>query len=70
MDRDCKQVNIPTVDNSQPDCEKIIKSQCVVTTKKRTTPVVINIGDDYEEVIDKMLYKIRELETRILDLEQ
>ena len=66
---ECREVNVPEVDNTEIECQVGTKEQCVVATKKRIVPIVINVGDTYDTVMDKLLDKIRQLETRINNLE-
>lgn len=61
----CSQTNIPEVDNSAPDCDDITKEQCVVATKARTVPFVINEGDSYREILDTLLLEIKTLQDRL-----
>lgn len=66
---ECRQVNVPKVDNTTKICEVLVKEKCIVASKKRLTPIEILIGDNYEAVMDKLLAKVRELENRIDILE-
>ena len=58
---ECRQTNVPSVDNTQPDCQEVIKEQCVVATKKRTTPIEISTGEPLESILDKILMEIRDI---------
>jgi len=65
----CTQTTIPQVDNTTPECSDITKEQCVVATKGRTVPLVINEGDSYDEILDNLLLLVKTLQDRITVLE-
>jgi hypothetical protein len=69
LTRVCTQTNIPTVDNSTPQCKDVVYEQCVIMTKDRSNPITIEINDTLEEVIDALLQKVADLEARIQVLE-
>tara|TARA_R110002012_G_scaffold84769_2_gene211790 strand:- start:313 stop:549 length:237 start_codon:yes stop_codon:yes gene_type:complete len=64
MAKICAQTNIPTVDNTAPDCEAVTKEQCVLATTQRLVPFTINIGDSYQDIIDQLLVEIKALQDR------
>ena len=66
----CSQTNIPSVDNTVPDCGDIIYEQCVIMTQIRTNPINIAINDNLQETIDKLLQYIINQDARIEVLEQ
>lgn len=65
----CNQINIPTVDNTVPDCLDIVKEQCINMTTVRTSPIDIAINEDFTTVFNRLLQHIITLEARIIVLE-
>ncbi len=67
--KNCTQVNIPTVDNTQNECEYIIDSKCVSVSRR--SPKLKNIiGEDlnkYFELLDK---KLSQLENMIIQIKK
>lgn len=59
--RNCKQVNIPVVDNSKDECEFFVFSDCVSVTRKSS--LINNVpGDDlniYLEMLENIIKKQR-----------
>lgn len=65
----CSQAVIPMVDNSAPECDKIIKETCVAAVSNRVVPIQISEGDSYKDILDKLLLYTKSLEDRIITLE-
>jgi len=69
MEKYCSQNNIPQVDESAPDCNDIVKEQCIVMTEDRIIPIVIDTDEDFKTVLNRLLLYIKTLEDRITVLE-
>ena len=65
----CSQSVIPSVDNTEPTCNELIKEDCVVATENRLVPIEINEGDSYKDIINAMLLEIKSLQDRVAVLE-
>jgi len=69
MEKYCSQNNIPQVDETTPDCNDIVKEQCIVMTEDRVIPIVIDTDEDFKTVLNRLLLHIKTLEDRITVLE-
>ena len=64
MANNCGQVNIPTVDNSQDECDYIISSKCVIVNRRST--FIRNMpGHDLDEYLQLLDDKINKMQNQI-----
>lgn len=64
----CKNINIPTVDNSKIECENFVNSVCVKVTKLPTElKVFFGLGEnpDLNTVLYKIMNSLIELRSRL-----
>lgn len=67
--KNCKQVNIPVVDNSKDECEFFVSSECVAVDRK--SMFIKNVyGDDLNEYLELLENKLRRMELQIKKLEK
>ena len=63
----CGQVNIPTVDNTELECDDFISSTCIEV--KQLCSKIGNIqGDSLDKFIEKLCIKINKQDTEIFTL--
>lgn len=67
--KNCKQVDIPVVDNSKDECEFFVGSACVAVDRKST--LINNVpGRDLNEYFEMLENYIKKKDARIQWLEQ
>ena len=69
MSKNCNQVNIPTVDNTELECDFFIDSTCVIV--KETCKKVGNLkGENLDDFIKRICLKFSKFENEIYALKQ
>ena len=69
MEPICGQVNIPTVDNTNKACEKIVPSDCTLINTDSSV-LDIQLGDSLTKLIINLTNKLSQQDIKIYELEQ